>query len=219
MISTPGDSTRRGMSTPELLTVISVIVILAGMTMTAVQAVVRTQRMVAAVSSVEQVARTARDLAKRAVVINSIPDARDPDFSGKCYGLVIDASGSRPWVGLTWSTRCDGSADLALDQEGEPFLRKDLPASVRIWRIADDGTATPISGTVGWMYRHRSGGTVARSGTAAPGAYIGGGADLGSAAATGELERILPGLAIGEDPTRLVPIRLLPSGALITEQH
>jgi len=215
MTSIPGSRARCAMSTPELLTVISVIVILAGMTMAAVQAVLRTQRMVTAASAVEQVARTARDLARRAVAINSIPAARDPDFSGKCYGLILDASGSRPYVGLTWSASAGQGGDLARDQDGAPFLRRDLPPGMRIWRIEADGGAVPISGTVGWMYRHRSGGAVARSGGAAPAAYIGAGADLGTPGVADEFDQILPGLAIGEDRERLMPIRLLPSGALI----
>lgn len=202
------------MSVLELLTVLSVIGILASMAMVAVQAVVRTQRSVAAVSAVEHIARTARDLAKRANVINSIPAYADPGFEGKRYGVVIGATNGVTWVGLTWAAQAAGPSDLALNHNGDIRLRQNLPTGVKLWTIAADGTVGPFVGTVGWMYRHRSGATIAEAREGAPTAYIGSVSGLGVAQVAGELVQIAPTLAIGDSVDRAVPLRVLPTGTL-----
>ncbi len=86
------------------------------------------------------------------------------------YGVAIDATGSEPYVVVTYGTTCTAAAELEADTDGDgnpdgPLLKLAL-RSAEVWKAnAVDGLVDQarLNGRVGWFYRYGSGDLLATS--------------------------------------------------------
>ncbi len=211
---------RVGFTAIELLVVISIMALLATLAARAVIGLASGQAVATAVGRIEVVARTAHGRALRAAALNAVPADADASFASKRYGVVlardIPESSGRWAVALTWGASA-ATATVMRGADGKPLLLQPLPESVSVQVATDAVTVAPLTGTLGWMYDHRSGLTLAAAGTLG---VIGSDDDLGPLATAPDVTRLSGRLVVTTgDVNRAMAIRLLPTGELLVQQH
>jgi type II secretory pathway pseudopilin PulG len=169
----------------ELVTVIGIILLLAGLTLPAITGAMRRQSVDNACRTLIEASRVAADLACRT---NPPPSGAVPFF-----GVAIDANadGSEASVVVTWGTTYPPTPaqylrrkttewfdwteyGLATDMPGSPAVwRRRLPSGVTVHMpVGDPNTLQPVS-AAGWLHQYRTGWPIAAASLTATGQSIG----------------------------------------------
>ena len=147
---------RHGFSAIELMVVIGIMGMLAGMSVPSLVSAMRRGKVNEAANAIVQVSSQARRLAKR----NSDPS--------QYYGVVIVNDASPRYVALTYGT--SASTATILEEDGEPVAKLAFNRNV----IAYDGE-TPLSAgsaASAWMYQNRTANPIQAASATAPAVSI-----------------------------------------------
>jgi prepilin-type N-terminal cleavage/methylation domain-containing protein len=204
---------RSAFTAVELVVVMSVVSLLATMTVTDVLQALRKSAVNQASNAVEEVVAEARALALRAH--SSLSIQPDPQFAAKRYGVVIvDATGPEQpaWVGVTWGRDASPSS-LLRDADGDPVARVELPGVLRLF--SDDEGTVSSDQEVGWMLDHRTAAVIPAPSQRSVTAYLGP-SSLGSDIVNPSgVRRIAPAIRLATpDGMVAINVHVRPTGTL-----
>lgn len=162
---------RRAFTLIELVVVLAVVGLLAGIATPSILQAMEHARINAAAVAILRANSVAMGLAR----LHQPPPAdaatwAQLDRAVASYGVAIDATGSEPYVVVTYGTNCAAADELPADTSGDGtpdgFVCRIPLRGVLVWKAnAVDGLVdqAALGGRLGWFYRYGSGEPIATS--------------------------------------------------------
>jgi type II secretory pathway pseudopilin PulG len=158
-----------GFTSIELLVVLSIMVLLGGITVPMMLPALRKGSVSDAVNTIASVTEQARSLA----LATARPTAGATPGPEDCFGVVIFREAERYVVALTRGPTADPGR-IALDPvTGEPLSRQVLPAGVAVLVGSSEASSGPVTSSLGWLFQYRTGLCVAEPGQDAQAIQVG----------------------------------------------